>query len=203
MVKSPTIFLEGGGVSKDLQITCRKGIRKLLENCGYIGRLPRIKTCGSRNDAFDDFKTQYKYSEDAYIALLVDSEHPVKDIDKTWDHLSERDGWDRPDDAADDQVLLMTTCMETWIAADPTALQNYFDPKNKKLIDLRGLPKTNLESRDRHSVLDCLKHATRNCKTVYAKGKTSFEVIGKVSPDILKEHLPSFKRMLSILDNKL
>ena len=34
---SASIYLEGGGDSKELHIRCREGFRKLLENCGFQG----------------------------------------------------------------------------------------------------------------------------------------------------------------------
>ncbi len=39
---SATIFLEGGGDSKELHIRCREGFRQLLEKCGFKGRMPRL-----------------------------------------------------------------------------------------------------------------------------------------------------------------
>jgi hypothetical protein len=56
---SATIYLEGGSSgpgSKDLQIRCREGFRKLLEKCNYKGRMPHLVACGSRGAAFGDFK---------------------------------------------------------------------------------------------------------------------------------------------------
>ena len=51
---------------------------------------------------------------------------PVSDIEETWVHLHRRDSWRRPRGARNDQVLLMTTCMETWIVADHTSLREHF-----------------------------------------------------------------------------
>ena len=41
------------------------------------------------------------------------------------------------------------------------------------------------------------------CSNAYAKGKRSFEVLGEFDPEVLKPHLPSFDRMLRILDTSL
>jgi hypothetical protein len=54
-VVSAIIFLEGGGDSKDLHVRCREGFRKLLEKCGFKGRMPRTVACGGRSAVFDDF----------------------------------------------------------------------------------------------------------------------------------------------------
>lgn len=134
-----------------------------------------------------------------YVAMLVDSEDPIADVDKTWDHLKTRDDWDWPLGAVDEQVLLMTTCMETWIVADRAALTGYYD---HNLQENALPPLHNLEDRDRHDVHHKLEHATRNCSNAYAKGKHSFEVLGELDPVALNA-LPSFSRMVRILRNRL
>ena len=112
---SAHLYIEGGE-SKEDQIRCREGFRKLLEKAGFSGRMPRLTACGGRGSAFDDFKTAHaRLKIGNYIAMLIDSEDPVADLEKTWDHLNSRDQWDKPAGATDEQVLFMTTCMETWI----------------------------------------------------------------------------------------
>lgn len=198
---SATIYLEGGGDSKELHIRCRKGFRKLLESCGFTGRLPRLAACGRRNATFDDFRTGHRLRGDSeYVAMLIDSEEPLKNLKAAWQHLSDHDGWNKPDGASDEQVLFMTTCMETWIVTDRTTLADHYGSKLQK----SALPAlNNLESRSRREVQQSLAHATRNCANAYAKGKRSFEVLGKLSPTALKEHLPSFRRDVAILKKQL
>jgi len=127
---SAKLYLEGGASgadSKELQIRCRAGFRKLLEKCDYKGRMPRLIACGSRQVAFDDFEIGLVGNAlGDYIALWVDSEYPLTDIETTWDHLRRRDNWTQPSGATDDQVLFMTTCMETLIAADRGALTDHY-----------------------------------------------------------------------------
>jgi Domain of unknown function (DUF4276) len=198
---SATIYVEGGGDSKDLHIRCREGFKKLLANCGFAGRQPALVACGSRGATFGDFKIAHG-SNDAgnFVAMLIDSEDPIADVDKTWSHLKKRDNWTRPKGADDEQVLLMTTCMETWIVADRASLTQYF---GAKLQQSALPPLTKLESRDRHDVQDCLAQATRQCSNAYAKGKRSFAVLGYLDPAALEKHLPSFARFRCILGNKL
>ena len=107
------IYVEGGGDRAELRIRCREGFHKLFEKGELRGRVPRIVPSGDRNTAYDHFKTQHSKGGEDYVALLVDSEDPVADVERTWDHLRGRDGWTRPEGAGDDQVFLMTTCMET------------------------------------------------------------------------------------------
>ena len=159
--------------------------------------MPRLTACGGRGSAFDDFKTAHaRLKIGNYIAMLIDSEDPVVDLEKTWDHLNSRDQWDKPAGATDEQVLFMTTCMETWIVADRAALMEHY---GHKLQENTLPPLNNLEERNRHDVYDNLVHASRNCSNAYSKGKRSFEVLAKLDPAVLKQHLPSFVRVDRIL----
>jgi len=93
----------------------------------------------------------------------------------------------------------MTTCMETWIVADPETLKSHYG----HCLQVSALPSlVNLENRHRHDVQNALTHATRNCSKAYAKGKRSFEVLAVLNPSAL-EKLPSFARMVRILKEKL
>jgi hypothetical protein len=144
---SSTIFLEGGGDhSKELQIRCREGFRKLLDCCGFEGRMPRLYACGGRKSTFEDFQTGHaaKGRHD-YVAMLIDSEEPVLDEDAPWSHLKRIDDWDKPPGATDDQALLMTTCMETWIVTDWAALVSHYG----KPLQSSALPLSRIWSRER------------------------------------------------------
>ena len=198
---SARIYIEGGGDSKELHIRCREGFRRLLEKCGFGGRLPRLVACGGRGATLDDFATAHSNAgADEYVAMLVDSEDPLRDVERTWDHLHARDGWARPQGAHDEQVLLMTTCMETWFASDRQALRDHYgDCLQESALPSLG----NVESRTPKDVQDALAHATRTCRAGYAKGKRSFEIVGKLSPATLREHLPSFARCQRVLETRL
>ena len=75
-----------------------------------------------------------------------------------------------PPGATDEQVLLMATCMETWIVADGRALAAHYG----QCLQRSALPAVNnLESKDTKTVQDSLFHATRNCTGPYDKGKKS------------------------------
>ena len=79
---SARIYVEGGGDSKDARARCREGFSKLLEKCGFRGRLPRLVACGGRTQACDDDFT-IAHARNAlpdYVALLIDSEDPVPNI---------------------------------------------------------------------------------------------------------------------------
>lgn len=200
---SAHIYIEGSRVgpdSKSDQVRCREGFRKLIERTGFVGKMPRLSACGGRGNAFNDFKIAHSACKSGdYVAMLVDSEDPIADVDKTWDHLKARDAWEKPAGAVDEQVLLMATCMETWIAVDRKALKAHYGPK----LQENALPILNkLEDQHRHTVHEKLLDATRNCSNAYAKGKRSFEVLGTLDPVALSA-LPSFSRVVRILKARL
>ena len=194
------IYIEGGGDSKELHVLCRQGFRQLLERCGFSGRMPRLVACGSRSAAYTDFKTAHESNKVEYVAMLIDSEQPVSNPDETWDHLRNYDRWERPDEAYDEQVLFMTTCMETWIVADRVTLGRHYG-SNLQETALPSL--TSLEQSNRKDIQERLKHATRNCSNAYQKGKRSFEILSKLKPEALESHLPAFQRAKRILNEKL
>ena len=200
------LYIEGGGNSKQEKIRCREAFASLLKSQGFSGRMPRLTACGGRGAAFDDFKTAHAAAKPGhFIGLLIDSEDPLampKDPleQRTWEHLRQRDGWATPKRATDQQVLFMTTCMETWIAADrPTLRTHYGQGLNEKQLP----PTDQLESRHRHAVQDAIQNATSNCSNAYRKGKRSYEVLAKLNPAVLDGLLPSFARAMAILDKKL
>ena len=203
---SAYLYIEGGGTgvdSKEADIRCREGFRKLLENCGFSAqkRMPRLVACGGRDAAYDAFTIAQKTNAAGnFVVLWVDSEEPLADLEAAWKHLLARDQWALPAGALDEQVLFMTTCMETWFVADRAALKAHF----KDALQESALSPLNaLENRHRHDVQNQLIHATRNCSNAYAKGMRSFEILGKLSPEVLAQHLPSFVRVRRILTARL
>ena len=201
---SATIFLEGGGSGPDSKLLvtlCRKSFTLLLKKCGFEGHMSRLFASGSRVEALKDFCRELKSGNaDEYIAMWIDSEDPLTDIEAVWQHLNVRDKWKTPVGATDDQVLFMTTCMETLIVADRAALKEHY---GSQFQESALPPMTNLESRDRGDVQNRLDRATRNCSNRYAKGKRSFELLARLNPATLEQHLPSFKRARRILNEKL
>jgi hypothetical protein len=204
------LYVEGADRgSKEQKARCREGFRKLINNAGFVGRSPRIVACGGRGDAYKDFKAAVKIYNDEYVILLVDSEDLVNnfnvkpdDSGVAWRHLKARDGWDQPSGTVNAQAQLMATCMETWVMADHTTINEFFG----QYLQLSALlPVNDLENRTRFVVQDALEHATRNCgkDRTYKKGKKSFEVLGELNPDVLKEHLSYFRRFVATLAEHL
>ena len=196
------IYAEGGGpANKPTNIRCREGFRRLLENCGLDNTRFRVTACGGRGEAWNDFQDAHEDAGGAYyVALLIDSEDTVANIEETWSHLQNNDGWPPPTDALDDQVLFMTRCMETWIVADRAALREQFG-QHLQTDDLPALD--NLEPLSPGNLKDRLESATQNCPDPYSKGRNSFEILGKLNPDVLEQRLLSFRRARRILSDKL
>lgn len=200
------LYIEGGGDSKAMRRRCGRAFGELLEKAGFVDCLPRLVARGSRNEVFDAFKTAHaQATDDQFIAMLIDSEDPAPVPadplkQKTWDHLWGRDSWPRPGGTTDLQVLFMTTCMEAWISADGSTLREHY---GHNLIESRLPSAADLESQNRRELMNKLVRATEQCTNTYEKGNRSFELFAKLSPEALKALLPSFRRTIAILEQKL
>ena len=196
-----SIYVEGGGSSAASKRICRQAFAALIRRCGFEIRRVRFELtpCGSRSEAFRQFRIAIRYADtNDFVGLLVDSETTVAAINRTWNHLRRSDGWTKPRGVTDDQVLLMTTSMETWIAADRDALREIY---SRRGLNENALPPlVNLESRNRQDVYNRLRRATGNR---YKKGDESFRVLRRLNPAALEQHLPSFARARRILIDKL
>ncbi|MGH8803165.1 MAG: DUF4276 family protein [Polaromonas sp.] len=174
------LYVEGGGDSKALHARCREGFRRFLEQAGLQGHMPRIVACGSRNNAYDDFKTAL--AQGCLAMLLVDSEAPVTADGKPWAHLAARDAWEMPKGANDSHCHLMVQVMESWLLADRATLQAFFGQGFKAA----ALPAETqpIETIPKAEVFQSLANATKDCKTKarYGKGEHSFELLGRVDP---------------------
>jgi hypothetical protein len=140
-----------------------------------------MRTCGSRNSAFDRFKTAVSLQKAGEIPLLlVDSEDPISTIG--WEHVKKRDQWERPARISDEQILFMATCMETWMLTDRESVTTYFGQGfNEKSLGAD----TDLETRKRDVVQKALETASKSCNKQYAKGKISFELLARLNPQKL------------------
>ena len=197
------LYVEGGGEDSSTLASCREGFRKLLEKADLGGRMPKIVAKGDRQSAYRAFCIAHRKREADFVALLVDSEEPIADGEKPWEHLGARpnDAMPRPRDATDEQALVMATCMETWIVADREALTLLYKGGCLQESALPAL--VDLENRDRRDVQDALNRATRNCPNPYRKGKRSFRALERVEPARIRIHLPSFARIERILGRRL
>ena len=87
--------------------------------------------------------------------------------------------------------------METWLLADSEALREYFGSKFKA-NKIPAWP--DLEAVGKQRVFEVLDQATAGCdEKCYAKGKISFEVLAKISPQKVAGKCPHAKRLLDFL----
>jgi len=194
------IYIEGGGDGKDLDSRFREAWTKFFQAAGLKGKMPRPIRGKGRINTFDLFCTALKnQKKDELALLLVDSEEPVASSHTAWQHLKDRDNWDKPAKAGDEHAYLMAQVMETWLLADPEVLQAYFGSKFK----VNKIPAwADLESQSKEKIFDVLEKTTAACgEKSYSKGKVSFEVLSAVSPKKVAEKCPNAARFLLFLTN--
>ena len=199
---SVRVYVEGGGDGRELGARCREGFSAFFDKAGLTGRMPRIVACGGRQKTYDKFCSALTNAADnEFIVLLVDSEDPVATGSGPWAHLKNRDQWDRPAGAADDNAHLMAQCMEAWFFADKDSLAKYFGAGfNRKALsgqkDIENIPKADLENH--------LQAATRRCKPKgeYRKGRHSFAVLAALDPAKVTAAAPHAKRLVNTLRNQ-
>ena len=194
------IYVEGGGDTNALRRECRRGFRAFFQRAGFEGRMPRIVACGSRQNAFDRFRTAVSSeSGKQFIMLLVDSEEAVAASDGPWQHVRKRDDWTQPARAADHSLCLMVQCMEAWLVADRDCLKAYYGQDfNERRLP--GSPEVErIAKADLYAALD---GATRHCsKGRYTrnKGRHSFDILAKADPDKVSAASPHARRLLRTL----
>jgi hypothetical protein len=171
-----TVFVEGGGSQDKTRTACRKAFRVFLEKVLSDQSKPKIVACGSRDEAYKDFRRSL-HDRDLLSFLLVDSEDPVSRGQTAGAHLRQRDPWKN---LPDEHVHLMVQCMEAWFLADRAALEEYYGqgfksqslPRNPKIEDI---PKQDL--------MQGLEAATRETtKGNYHKTKHGFEILERIDP---------------------
>ena len=160
--------------------------------------MPEIVACGSRRNAYDDFVTRHRHraSDRGTALLLVDAEDSVKKPD-AWQHLKDRDGWNPPEDATDDQCHLMVQAMESWFLADRTALEEYYGQG----FQANALPRNReIEEVPKKQAQDGIRRATRNTtKGSYDKGSHSFEILTIIDPTKVTNASPHARRFIDML----
>jgi Domain of unknown function (DUF4276) len=193
------IYAEGGGEGELADTTFRQAWAGFFKAAGLQGRMPGVIRGKSRVRTYDLFKTAVKNAAPGTLPLLlVDSEGAVLPNQTAWEHLKSRDGWDQPPGVGTDDAFLMVQLMETWLLADRAALRKYFGPQlNEK--PFAEWPELELVPKD--TVLNALEKATAHCKTKYAKGRVSFEMLSTVDPAEVEQRCPHARQLLTRLRN--
>ena len=192
------IYIEGGGDGPELDQSFREGWTAFFVSAGFEGRMPRPVRGKGRKRIYDLYQTALRNKKPNELPLLlVDSEDLVAEGRTEWAHLKERDGWERPAGAKDEDVFLMVCCMETWFLADRAALKRFFHDCWRD----NALPQwPDLEAISKEMVFEKLALATAGCgKKAYAKGKWSFEILKVIDPAIVEAKCRGAKRLLDRL----
>ncbi|MBM3852205.1 MAG: DUF4276 family protein [Verrucomicrobia bacterium] len=192
------LYVEGAGQTDLERTQCRQAFSAFFSAAGLAGRPPRVVPSGGRQQTYGAFVTAMGARRAGEVPLLlVDSEAPVSAGHTVWQHLQQRDGWEKPGGANDDQAFLMVQVMETWFVADRGLLRDEFgqDFIEKHLAawpDLEGVPKK--------TMLDGLQKATAHCGAkAYAKGRRSFVLLGRLDPAKVEKACPHARRLLQHL----
>lgn len=190
------LYVEGAGQTDLERSQCRKAFASFFK-AAKIANRPRTIACGGRQHAYDAFKTAISQQSGQEVPLLlVDSEAPIQAGHTVWQHLKQRDGWDKPANAADSQAFLMVQVMETWLLSDGEMLAKYFG-QHFKNSTLKLWP--SLEAVSKSTVLDALDVATRTCSKQYKKGRVSFELLETLHPETVEGRCPHAKDFLDRL----
>ncbi|MDB9305746.1 DUF4276 family protein [Nodularia spumigena CS-591/12] len=195
MVKEIRIYIEGGGDGKNTKALIRKGFSQVLKQFKL-----NITICGSRNNAFLDFKNALKSYPNAFNILLVDAEAPVT-INSAWRHLKSRDNWDKPSGVDDSQCHLMVQTMDAWFIADIETLTKYYGQGFRK----NAIPKNpNIEVIDKDTLFDSLKKATCNTsKGEYQKIKHASKLLELLNVAKVRQASPYCDRLFTTLTEKI
>lgn len=181
------VFVEGAAArgNKALVADAKRAFSELVYKA--TGARVHIAPTGSRSDTYRAFCA----ATGCQPLLLVDSEAPVTDIAQPWAHLKSRDGWDQPVGAADQQAHLMVQVMETWLLADPSALQEVFG------LDASRIPQwPRLEQVAKVTLNDVLARVT-GLPLDGGRGSLkskAFAVLARVRVDVLAAKCPAAAR---------
>ncbi len=192
------LYVEGGGESRRMRRSCRRGFRRFIEKSGLKGTMPQIVASGTRRNAYEAFETRHRdaSSKNETALLLVDAEAPVRKAEP-WQHLKDRDEWDRPEGVKDEQCHLMVQVMESWFLADRTAFSAYYGQGFQE-IALPSNPQ--IEQVAKNDVLKAIRQATRGTtKGRYDKGRHSFEILARIDPAKVTSASPHAKRFVETL----
>ena len=208
------IYIEGGGDITKQREKLRRGFDRLFsqikEKARTKGWSLRFECCGSRGQAYKDFKNATQ-ELNRINALLVDSEGYVAnyvnmkdDGDIRINYLKRREDWSF-DKIDPKNVHLMIQCMETWFLADVEALKRVY----KKDFNDRAIPNCkNLEKLSKQSIEEALTKFTKNTKKGnYYKGSGKINdatiILSELRIEKIAQSCPRFNAFLCWLEDTI
>ncbi len=202
MVTEIRIYIEGGGDKKDTKKAIRIGFSEFLKDLRQIAQKKRIRwqiiICGSRQNAFGDFKNALKANPNAFNVLLVDAEAPVNTT--PCQHLKQRYDWDISN-VDDEHCHLMVQTMEAWLIADIDTLKQFYG----QWFQDNAIPKNpDVENIDKKQLEPSLKAATRNTrKGEYHKIQHASKLLALLEADKVRQAAPHCDRLFTTLIQKM
>jgi hypothetical protein len=132
---------------------------------------------------------------------VLDSEDEVG-TGSAWVHVKNRlgDKWDKPANAAEDDLHFMVRSMEAWLLADPETISEFYG----KDFQRGKLPKNkNVAAIDRHSAVNALEAASAGTqKGSYGKGSHSFDLLSRIdTTKVMRE--PWAKRFFDEISKRM
>jgi Domain of unknown function (DUF4276) len=204
MVKEVRIYIEGGGDGKNTKALIRQGFSQFFKPLVELARSKKVKwniiICGSRDNAFKDFKTALKDHTEAFNILLVDAEAPVK-LESPWQHLKLRDNWDKPSGVDDSQCHLMVQAVEAWFIADISTLKRFYGQGFKE----NSIPRNpNVETIAKDDLEPSLKAATnKTTKGEYHKINHASKLLELLDVATVRQASPYCDRLFTTLQGKI
>jgi len=201
-LKGIEIYVEGGGTSAATKATLRKGMSEFLKELRGL-RGPRalqfkVIPCGSRGETLDAFRNGLESDPERLHILLVDSEDVVDS--SPIDHLRKRDGWSLSD-VTDGLIHLMVCTMETWLVADPDALERYYGQGFRA----QDLPRhQDLERVSKAMVASSLDKATRDTTAgEYHKTRHGSVLLERIDPARVRARCRHCERLFATIRAKV
>ncbi|HOX37310.1 MAG TPA: DUF4276 family protein [Candidatus Brocadiia bacterium] len=196
------IYVEGGGDRAEGKARLRQGFDTFLQEMKSEARKRSVRwqtvACGTRNAAYDAFRTALRDHAEAFNILLVDSEAPVKKDPRQ--HLADRDKWELPA-GTEGRCHLMAQAMEAWLIADKAALAKFYG----KDFNPNAIPKrADVENIDKDRLEPILQEATKaTAKGCYHKIRHAPEILASLDPEKVRKAAPHCGMLFDTLQSQL
>lgn len=203
MVREIRIYIEGGGNNNTSRRKMRGGFGEFFSPLRDLARQHRMSwnliLCGSRSEAFGNFKLAVRTHQDAFNVLLVDAESRVSR--PGWEHLRHGDGWIVPAGVEEAQCHLMVQAVEAWLVAVPEALAAFYGQGFRR----NALPRTeDVETIGKDRLLSALVQATEPTqKGRYHKIDHCAALLERIRPADVRARAAHCDRLFQVLEERI